>query len=606
MTQASVNIAQQFKDGGVVPADLAGQNAASKKYVDDQLAIRDKNITAAQTDIDNHLQSTSAHPAQNITYSGEVTGAGNVKQALDMTDKRIDNIVAQAGNDNTEIVDARGGYPVLGDRLNATDAQLADFVSVKNLGAKGDGSDESELIKSIIDANKGKRIYFSKGTYNVSNMAPVDGLVHLFGEGTIIGFKYSESNPPQYGYRDTTSANDAYFIAEGLTFQGTGDTPGLTIYNAPKTVNRSFRLENCVFRGKYGLLTQNCAHSVMTVCEFVQNQYGWTSKSCSNISAGDCNFYASYGAGLKITTSDDAIFGHGGENIKLYNCLFFDSVAGIICEKHNYLWLDNVLMDYVNLGIYLLGSRGCYITDSYIGFGQGDRSDMPLYVAPPAFGCVYGVPDLNSTRTTGVEATNSEFQGYADARSDIFVLDALSAVLGIEQTEITNCKFEADPASDFDYLLRISGNALNINHSNNIYVAPNNGNLIAPYTIPNIDTLMNERNNIQECYRTGGAKIPVSFGYVGNEKFESASLILTTNGTATTAANNYVFKNKYSSFPRVIATAKIGTAAYPSHKLNVGVSGADTVQAFFQATHIDGTNMTAGQEITIDVFIIGQ
>lgn len=32
--------------------------------------------------------------------------------------QRIDRIVAQAGGDNTEIVDARGGYTVLGDRLN--------------------------------------------------------------------------------------------------------------------------------------------------------------------------------------------------------------------------------------------------------------------------------------------------------------------------------------------------------------------------------------------------------------------------------------------------------------------------------------------------------
>jgi hypothetical protein len=70
-----------------------------------------------------HASSSTAHPAQNITYSGAVAGAGNVKQAIDAQDARINNIVAGAGSSNTEIVDARQGLdgfanPVLKDRLD--------------------------------------------------------------------------------------------------------------------------------------------------------------------------------------------------------------------------------------------------------------------------------------------------------------------------------------------------------------------------------------------------------------------------------------------------------------------------------------------------------
>lgn len=48
-------------------------------------------------------------------------------------DQRIDNIISQAGDSNTEIVDARqpvsgSAFPVLKDRLDATDAQMADVV----------------------------------------------------------------------------------------------------------------------------------------------------------------------------------------------------------------------------------------------------------------------------------------------------------------------------------------------------------------------------------------------------------------------------------------------------------------------------------------------
>ncbi|MCV4233298.1 SGNH/GDSL hydrolase family protein [Virgibacillus sp. LDC1] len=81
-------------------------------------------MDANKSVVDNHLSSTSAHKAENITYTGEATGT-NVKQAIDGLDTRIDSIVAQSGDDNTEIVDARGGFPVLGERLNASDTQIA-------------------------------------------------------------------------------------------------------------------------------------------------------------------------------------------------------------------------------------------------------------------------------------------------------------------------------------------------------------------------------------------------------------------------------------------------------------------------------------------------
>lgn len=182
MTQASVNIAQQFQAGGVIPADLVGQSAVSKKYVDDQLAIRDANISAvagaasaAQADIDAHESSPTAHPSQNITYSGAVTGVTNVKQALDkvnsdiITNKAnaesnleahknsttahmaqhipysgsvigaenakqaldnlkqtIDNLILGSGDSGPEVAAARGDFPTLGDRLDATDERFAE------------------------------------------------------------------------------------------------------------------------------------------------------------------------------------------------------------------------------------------------------------------------------------------------------------------------------------------------------------------------------------------------------------------------------------------------------------------------------------------------
>ncbi|WP_059049993.1 glycosyl hydrolase family 28-related protein [Paenibacillus senegalimassiliensis] len=179
--EASEVLAQQFIEGGVIPGQLVGQNAVSKKYVDDQLALRDEAIAdaessaaQAQADIDNHEASTTAHPAQHITYSGAAPGA-NVKQGIDNTYTRISEIVAQAGDDNTEIVDARAGYPVLGDRLNASDAQLADLaINVKAYGAIGDGvaDDTTAIQAAITDAyNSGRGLVFlPAGVYIVTGI----------------------------------------------------------------------------------------------------------------------------------------------------------------------------------------------------------------------------------------------------------------------------------------------------------------------------------------------------------------------------------------------------------------------------------------------------
>lgn len=117
--------------------------------------------------VDNHLSSTTAHKAEDITYSGEVPGS-NVKQAIDGLDTRIDNIVAQSGDDITEIVDARGGYPVLGARLDHIDDQITSKLDGVSTG--------NNIIPLIIHSDKGVKINSIDGTKtnpNVDDKNPV-------------------------------------------------------------------------------------------------------------------------------------------------------------------------------------------------------------------------------------------------------------------------------------------------------------------------------------------------------------------------------------------------------------------------------------------------
>ncbi|WP_339259595.1 hypothetical protein MKZ12_07300 [Paenibacillus sp. FSL R5-0713] len=81
MSQSSEKIAQQYIDGGVVPADLVSQDAATKVYVDDQMEIRDGRIDATESQIatnkstmDTHIADTSVHvtTAEKLAYNNHI------------------------------------------------------------------------------------------------------------------------------------------------------------------------------------------------------------------------------------------------------------------------------------------------------------------------------------------------------------------------------------------------------------------------------------------------------------------------------------------------------------------------------------------------------
>ena len=72
----------------------------------------------------------------------------------DDTQQQLDDIILKDGNDIAEVVQARGGNPLLKDRLNKTDEQLADIaINVKVFGAVADANYYNEKDKKYyIDA----------------------------------------------------------------------------------------------------------------------------------------------------------------------------------------------------------------------------------------------------------------------------------------------------------------------------------------------------------------------------------------------------------------------------------------------------------------------
>lgn len=137
-------------------------------------------ISQNEHNLDSHKNSTAAHPAQHIPYSGAVVGANNTKEALDKLKQEMSDLILGEDdsdpNTRAEVLAARNGYDTLGDRLDTSDTRLEGkvskgdlFINVKDYGAVGSGLvDDTEAIKTAIDAITalgGGTIYFPKGRY---------------------------------------------------------------------------------------------------------------------------------------------------------------------------------------------------------------------------------------------------------------------------------------------------------------------------------------------------------------------------------------------------------------------------------------------------------
>lgn len=132
-------------------------------------------ITSNKANIENKLEThkkSKDHPAENVTYKGKIN-KDNVKEALDDTKERIDNIVGQGGSDNTEVVDARHStvkdktFPVLGERMEEIEN---DMLEPNSMEVTSDGP----IISMPDNALDGQVFMNIKGN-TITNLAGLSG-----------------------------------------------------------------------------------------------------------------------------------------------------------------------------------------------------------------------------------------------------------------------------------------------------------------------------------------------------------------------------------------------------------------------------------------------
>jgi hypothetical protein len=122
----------------------------------------------------------------------------DIENEVNDLDVRIDNIVANAGSSNTEIVDARHDavnnvtHATLKDRLddsaNKFNKKTNGILNIKEFGAVGDGvtSDQTAIVSAVAYAKaNGMALYWGSGTYVSTDNIPDFHTVKHFGDGVI-------------------------------------------------------------------------------------------------------------------------------------------------------------------------------------------------------------------------------------------------------------------------------------------------------------------------------------------------------------------------------------------------------------------------------------
>lgn len=110
---------------------------------------------------------------------------------------------------------------------------VSNFVSVKSLGAKGDGvTDDTAILQSIFNNNAGSRriIYFDHGVYLVTSTITVPVNTRIVGEAWAVimadGGNFKQANNPTPVFRVGNAGDSGYVEISELVFQTRGPQPG--------------------------------------------------------------------------------------------------------------------------------------------------------------------------------------------------------------------------------------------------------------------------------------------------------------------------------------------------------------------------------------------
>ena len=303
-------------------------------------------------------------------------------------------------------------------------------VSVKSYGAVGDGvTDDTAAVQAAIDDTRNKKIalFFPSGVYLLTSQVTASGKTTLMGNRDVLikgSIKYYQATFPVAADTQTPLTFDApFFRVTGIDFHAPGNTYGLYVQcDSQGSFITTCNIDHCKFYGNYGLRFDMVGGFEMDRCEFNNVAIGTSFGSCTNVMVTNCRWQNQAFAGVQITRSPydtwTTLLRAGGENIKFNGCEWAVCTYAIYAEAHNWMCIDNSLMDYCGLSIMLQGCGNFKMMHTYVSASAvpiGAFGTSPYYASPPFAGTAFfGKPGgiTMGTMPTTVTIHSCEFVNY--------------------------------------------------------------------------------------------------------------------------------------------------------------------------------------------------
>lgn len=468
------------------------------------------------------------------------------------------NIIADLGN---EVIAREQADSILEGKILSAGMKPLD---VTLHGVVGDGlTNNTAAFQQILLDYPNYAYYFPKGTYLMGG-DKFKGNINLVGDGdaTIVDFIYEDLEFPILNRSEEFQPNQPFLSAINLKFTNTSGNYGLTMHvQSQGSVMRCFDIRNCTFYGDYGAQFINCITGNISSCDFIKNVIGISFKSSTNITVVECNWYSPVKGILIGTSSDDTAGRKGGESIMLTGCQMIDGVTAIEANRHNYLQLNNCMIDYFNLGVWLDSSRFCRMVNTYIGCDGGNKAGMHGYMGPNNYGCVFGYSTVQGVPFT-FEAINSEFAAYGDVTHIPVVMNGGGATRG-EDIDFISCRFTLIHTVNAPCALYVT-NCDDVLIDGNRFYAPNNDNLEHPYVYSNSTRVIISNNDYVNCFKSNSSHVvPDKYNNFSNKTYQEVHVVeIPTDGTSQSATVTVNFNSIYDSAPVIIAMLESGGTDY--------------------------------------------
>lgn len=407
------------------------------------------------------------------------------------------------------------------------------MVDVTTYGAVGDGfaNDTMAIQAAITQAqSQGAAVFFPHGKYRIPSLAAQSGRLILvgFGDATIIGnFSYHQPSFPLSADTPSPPTEDSpFFSAHGLNFKTVNDDYALTISTQ---VQGGFiataEIGHCRFYGRYGLRTQNLITFHIESCWFHATNTGWRAEGCTNGSVIASKWHNQKSFGVLITSYDPDPAREGGENIRFSNCEWAVCSYGIYVERHNWLVMNDCLLDFCGLPLGLVGSNTAKAVNTYFGASDNPQSQfngsqdftavfsrgISLYARPYAISS-----DRSSVRTTGGSFENCEFVNYTNNEQPPVYFEGSASVAYVqpswdnerraEKIQFNDCLFLMPGDHNAETLLQISNSTIVGVFNNRFQAFKNSSNTIqAAYRFNKCLAARGMNNDFTYCRSSAGA-----------------------------------------------------------------------------------------------------